>query len=58
MEKKWISTIELLNYLKENPNKEKECRLDLGYGLGSNYSWYCAPGTHMFMHSRDWAFAP
>ena len=25
MEKKWISTVELLNYLKEHPNKEKEC---------------------------------
>ena len=25
MEKQWISTIELLNYLKEHPNKEKEC---------------------------------
>ena len=30
MEKQWISTIELLNYLKEHPNKEKECRLSLG----------------------------
>ena len=40
MEKKWISTVELLNYLKEHPNKEKECRLNLGYGLGSTHYWY------------------
>ena len=39
MEKQWISTIELLNYLKEHPNKEKECRLYLGYGLGSTHYW-------------------
>lgn len=56
MEKQWISTIELLNYLKEHPNKEKECRLSLGYGLGSTHYW--APKTNMFMHSRDWDFEP
>lgn len=44
MEKQWISTIELLNYLKEHPNKEKECRLNLGYGLGSTHYWYWDPG--------------
>lgn len=43
MEKQWISTIELLNYLKEHPDKEKECRLNLGYGLGSTHYWYWAP---------------
>ena len=58
MEKQWISTIELLNYLKEHPNKEKECRLSLGYGLGSTHYWYWDPETNMFMHSRDWDFEP
>ena len=58
MEKQWISTIELLNYLKEHPNKEKECRLSLGYGLGSTHYWYWDPKTNMFMHSRDWDFEP
>ena len=57
MEKQWISTIELLNYLKEHPNKEKECRLNLGYGLGSTHYWYWAPKTNMFMHSCDWDFS-
>lgn len=58
MEKQWISTIELLNYLKEHPDKEKECRLSLGYGLGSTHYWYWDPKTNMFMHSRDWDFEP
>lgn len=58
MEKQWISTIELLNYLKEHPNKEKECRLSLGYGLGSTHYWYWDPKINMFMHSRDWDFEP
>ena len=43
MEKKWISTVELLNYLKEHPNKEKECRLNLGYGLGSTHYLVLGP---------------
>ena len=58
MEKQWISTIELLNYLKEHPNKEQECRLSLGYSLGSTHYWYWDPETNMFMHSRDWDFEP
>lgn len=58
MEKKWISTVELLNYLKEHPNKEKECRLNLGYGLGSTHYWFWDSKTNMFMHSRDWDFEP
>ena len=48
----------LVNYLKEHPNKEKEYRLSLGYGLGSTHYWYWDPKTNMFMHSRDWDFEP
>ncbi|EKC44035.1 glutathione peroxidase 6, partial [human gut metagenome] len=36
----------------------KECRLSLGYGLGSTHYWYWDPKTNMFMHSRDWDFEP
>lgn len=43
MGKQWISTIELLNYLKEHPNKEKECSLNLGYGLGSTHYLVLGP---------------
>ena len=39
-------------------NKEKECRLSLGYGLGSTHYWYWDLKTNMFMHSRDWDFEP
>lgn len=48
----------LREMMKEHPNKEKECRLSLGYGLGSTHYWYWAPNTNMFMHSRDWDFEP
>ena len=48
----------LIKNLKEHPNKEKECRLSLGYGLGSTHYWYWDPETNMFMHSRDWDFEP
>ena len=58
MEKQWISTIELLNYLKEHPDMEKECRLYLGNGLGSTHYWFWDSKTNMFMHSRDWDFEP
>ena len=58
MGKEWISTFKLLHYLYDHPNKEKECRLSLGYGLGSTHYWYWAPETKKFMHSRDWNFEP
>ena len=58
MEKKWISTVELLSYLKAHPDKEKECRLYLGNGLGSTHYWFWDSKTNQFMHSRDWDFEP
>lgn len=43
MDREWITTSELLAYLKAHPDDEKECRLYLGHRLGSTH--YCN-GVH------------
>ena len=56
MEKEWITTSELLGFLKSHPDDEFTCRLYLGYRLGSTHYWYWDSQERMFMHTRDWPF--
>ena len=58
MEKEWITTSELLGFLKSHPDDEFACRLYLGYRLGSTHYWYWDSQERMFMHTRDWPFSP
>lgn len=52
----WISTEELISFLKAHPNEEKECRLYLGNHLGSTHYWYWDSTRRCLMHTRDWPF--
>ena len=56
--KEWITTAELIAYLKAHPDDEKECRLYLGHRLGSTHYWYWDAKKRTFMHTRDWPFSP
>ncbi len=56
--KEWITTAELIAYLKAYPDDEKECRLYLGHRLGSTHYWYWDAQKRTFMHTRDWPFSP
>ena len=58
MNKEWITTAELIAYLKAHPDDEKECRLYLGHRLGSTHYWYWDAQKRTFMHTRDWPFSP
>lgn len=58
MNKEWITTAELIAYLKAHPDDEKECRLYLGHRLGSTHYWYWDALKRTFMHTRDWPFSP
>lgn len=58
MNKEWITTAELIAYLKAHPDDEKECRLYLGHRLGSTHYWYWDAKKRTFMHTRDWPFSP
>lgn len=58
MQKEWISTPELLAYLKGHRDDEVECRLYLGNGIGSTHYWYWDSQSRLFMHTRDWPFSP
>lgn len=53
MEKEWITTSELLAFLKSHPDDEFTCQLYLGYRLGSTHYWYWDSQERMFMHTRD-----
>lgn len=53
-----ISTAELLAFLKQNPDRETECRLILNYEVGSTHYWYWDTSKRCFMHTRDWPFSP
>ena len=57
MNKEWITTAELIAYLKAHPDDEKECRLYLGHRLGSTHYWYWDAQKRTFMHTRDWPFS-
>ena len=52
----WISTEELISFLKAHPNVEKECRLYLGSHLGSTHYWFWDSVGSCLMHARDWPF--
>lgn len=54
MDREWITTSELLAYLKAHPDDEKECRLYLGHRLGSTHYWQWSSQEQTFMHTRDW----
>lgn len=56
MNSNWISTEELIVFLKNHPNVEKECRLYIGNRLGSTHYWYWDSSTRSLMHTRDWPF--
>lgn len=56
--KEWITTAELISYLKAHPDDEKECRPYLGHRLGSTHYWYWDAQKRTFMHTRDWPFSP
>lgn len=56
--KEWITTAELIAYLKAHPDDEKECRLYLGHRLGSTHYWYWDAQKRTFIHTRDWPFSP
>lgn len=58
MVKEWITTSELLGFLKSHPNDEFTCRIYLGYRLDSTHYWYWDSQERMFMHTRDWPFSP
>lgn len=58
MEKEWITTSELLGFLKSHPEDEFTCQLYLGYRLSSTHYWYWDSQERMFMHTRDWPFSP
>ena len=58
MNKEWITTTELIAYLKAHPDDDKECRLYLGHRLGSTHYWYWDAQKRTFMHTRDWPFSP
>ena len=58
MNKEWITTAELIAYLKAHLDDEKECRLYLGHRLGSTHYWYWDAQKRTFMHTRDWPFSP
>lgn len=58
MNKEWITTAELIAYLKAHPDDEKECRLYLGHRLGSTHYWYWDAQKRTLMHTRDWPFSP
>lgn len=58
MEKEWITTSELLAFLKSHPDDEFTCQLYLGYRLGSTHYWYLDSQERTFMHTRDWPFSP
>ena len=49
MNKEWITTAELIAYLKAHPDDEKECRLYLGHRLGSTHHWYWDAQKRTFM---------
>ena len=53
MNKEWITTAELIAYLKAHPDDEKECRLYLDHRLGSTHYWYWDAQKRTFMHTRD-----
>lgn len=40
MEKEWITTSELLAFLKSHPDDKFTCQLYLGYRLGFTHYWY------------------
>ena len=52
MQKEWISTPELLAYLKWHRDDEVECRLYLGNGIGSTHYWYWDSQSRLYAHSR------
>lgn len=56
MNQNWITTAELMTYLKHHPNEEKECRLYLGHRMGATHYWYWDSQSRTFMHTRDWPF--
>lgn len=58
MEKEYLTTSELLAYLKQHPDCETKCRLLLGHGLGSTHYLYWDSNQLCFMHTRDWQFSP
>lgn len=56
MENEWMTTMGLLGWLKANPDREVECRLWLGRGVGSTHYWYWDSKCREYMHTRDWHF--
>lgn len=56
MSDNWISTEELISFLKAHPNEEKECRLYLDNHLGSTHYWYWDSAARCLRHTRDWPF--
>lgn len=58
MDKKILTTAELVVFLKQNADRETECRLILAHGVGSTHYWYWDSAKKCFMHTRDWPFSP
>lgn len=58
MNKDFITTQELLTYLKQTPFLETESRLLLGCRIHSIHYWYWDADVHCLMHTHDGLYSP
>lgn len=57
MQTEWISTLELIAFLKAHHDEEKKCLLYLGSHFYSTHSWLWDTGKHKFNLTHDNPFS-
>ena len=56
-EKKWITTEQMLEALKNDPDNEQEYNLSLGGGFLRSTHWFVYNSKkNLFGHTRDWPY--
>ena len=56
-EKKWITTEQMLEALKNDPDNEHEYNLSLAGGVLSSTHWFVYNSKkNLFGHTRDWPY--
>lgn len=57
MEKKWITTEQMLELLKNDPDNEHEYNLAIAGGILRSTHWFVYNSEKkMFGHTRDWPY--